>query len=53
MDDEAEEFDVVDLVGDGGARRGGAGSAKVICDCERPMGLLFPGAFEAGGRIFR
>ena len=53
MEDETEEFDTVDLVGDGGARRGGAGNENII-SCERP-GLALPGlkAGEAGGRIFK
>jgi len=30
--DEVEEFDAVDRVGEGGWRRGGAGSANALCD---------------------
>jgi hypothetical protein len=50
--EEAEELDAVDLVGEGGAKRGGAGCEKVICGCDRPIGLVLPG-FDAGGRIFK
>lgn len=52
--EEVDEFDAVDRVGEGGCRRGGAGNANTLCDCERPIGLVVPAALGiAGGRIFK
>lgn len=52
--DEVDEFDAIDRVGEGGCRRGGAGSANTFCDCEWPIGLVVPaGLGIAGGRIFK
>jgi hypothetical protein len=52
--DDAEEFDAVDRVGEGGCRRGGCGTANTCCDCDRPIGLVFPdGLGGAADRIFK
>jgi hypothetical protein len=52
--DEADEFDAIDRLGDGGCRRGGAGNANTFCDCERPIGLVLAvGWGIASGRIFK
>jgi len=52
--DDAEEVDATDRVGEGGCTRGGWGTAKMCCDCDRPMGLVLPdGLGGAADRIFK
>jgi hypothetical protein len=52
--EEVEEFDATERAGEGGCRRGNAGTAKTFCDCNRPMGLVLPADLgTGGGRIFK
>jgi hypothetical protein len=49
-----EEFDAADRVGEGGCRRGGAGTANTICGCGRLIGLASLGGFAiTAARIFK